>query len=490
MSCFIDKPPNCTGTGAAAIVVIPTNGDTPLALRITQPARTSSLSPYLWELLAQTAAIYLTTLLKVPATILSDCKAAIANTSSALSLATTTPLPPGADTLLRITNTLPHAKHVKLRFIRSHPENNPARATNPSTRDKAIFLADRVADASISTCTLGSTTLQIHTTTVTSNSILDDIIPLNLWYLSTATDTATPVLHDYQSYQHRHQHRKMVEARDDASDYPTEYWRSTYFLLADFLQPLPHRAYWRAARRAQVLYDKVGHGRNRARLSTDPDTIQRLEACHLCGAKDRQEHLIHDCTYPPLTADRAAIKLSLQKAAAPLLKSRSRIIYTMAQQFIRIAWFPHRTRTRRLWLGLWSPELVSHLFCYSLHPDKLLSPTLIARIKAAARKLTRPLRHGYLRLLQTAHTSASLPRAIRPILARLPPSERRHMAAAHTVPPTGRPSTALNPHHTDFNLFDHTNHAFCIPNVDPTSTESDTDPSPASDSDSDPDSHP
>ena len=197
-TCFSDTSLHCTGTGAAAIVVIPTNNDPPLALRIAQPRSTRALTPYLWELLAQTVAVHLANLLRIQTTIYSDCKAAIANTSTALSLSATTPTATGAATLLRLTNSIQHAKHVKIRFVRSHPELCPKRTLHPSARDKAIYMADRVADAAISTCTLGTCIMPLHTVQVTSSSVFDDIIPLNFWYLSALGDPATPVLHNYQ----------------------------------------------------------------------------------------------------------------------------------------------------------------------------------------------------------------------------------------------------------------------------------------------------
>ena len=336
---------------------------------------------------------------------------------------------------------------------------------SPTDYDKAIFIADRVADRPISTCILGNRRYRVKTTSATSGNILDSILPTNSWYMCHTSNSQFPVLTDYQEHQHHHQHVTMLATRDKHTDYSTtDYWKNTSFSLANFLQPIPKHSYWTAARRCQILYDKVGHGRNLAKMATTQEQATSLSKCKLCGRKDNQEHILLDCPHPALRLIRADIKQHLDEAAEPILKQHNLILINMTKCFLRTAWESHPTRTRRIWLGLWNPHLITHLLCCNIHGDQLLNTTLQGEIKATARTLTRPLLQGYMELLRKAQEVApsSLP-AVQ-FSRSLNPEDTRHIANAH--PTTTSIEDEAPPYSFEairYNVFDTTNQAFLLP---------------------------
>ena len=475
-TCFADKPPHPSGSGAAAVVFHFSNQITPLALRVTQPPSTAALSPFLWELLAHTIAIRILSHLQLTVPILSDCRAAIARTTDALLTASIASKPHGSTTLTQLTSRTNPTSIPSIQFVRSHPERTNTRTNTPSPYDKAIYIADRVADRAITSCQLGRCVMPVDTITTTSTTLVNDLIPLDLYYVCSLLDPVTPVFNDYMAYQHYVHHRSVLTRRDESADTYTEYWRVTHFAFANYLHPLPSPSYWQAARRCQIDYDKVAHGRNRSKMAKTLQMEQQLSQCSYCSKIDNQEHYIHECTHPCLREPRRQIIQRLHAAAKPLLRHKNKVIRTFTQNFLYMATHYDRGLTRRAWLGLWSPTMVERLFRRTMSLDVLLTSSQVRQLKATARTLSRPLREGYFLLLRTAQEH--IPMAACTDQIRLPTSSttRRHLET--TFPEsitTSTPSDASTSINRPITNFSSTHNAFDISNVAFLRTDYDSD---------------
>ena len=188
----------------------------------------------------------------------------------------------------------------------------------------------------------------------------------------------------------------LTHRRDLHHDH--DYWKSTSFAFANTVHPLHSRAYWPAARRTLLAFDWIGHGRNRAKLSSLTTEQRALTAkCVLCGMKDSQQHCMLECPHPPFTAIRNIAKKE-QAETATLLRAKypSRGAMHFTDQICHGSWTPS-DNTSRLWLGLWNRSLLEEVLRQDLAaPLSMTSRKIYLKI---ARALTKPLINAYTGLL-------------------------------------------------------------------------------------------
>jgi hypothetical protein len=97
-------------------------------------------------------------------------------------------------------------------------------------------------------------------------------------------------------------------------------------------------------------------------METDHFKKKQLLQCIFCQQNDNQEHIILKCSHPPLIKIRKTIIKSLHRSATPLLRNTNPLIKAFTQRFLHHATATQSTFVRRLWLGLWSKELIEVLF--------------------------------------------------------------------------------------------------------------------------------
>ena len=432
----------------------------------------------MWELFAQTAVVRLLQILQLRTIIISDCKAAVARSNEILCSTSINPQSNGSTTLLLSTHTNRPPSNTRFIWFPSHPERHDLRRNHPSPFDKAIYVADRVAEKPVISCVLGPYTTPVNTISTISTDVLKVILPQNLWYISPINDDTFPILTDYLQYQYHYQHETFVQQRDkDAQFYKNSYWQSTFFNLSNSLRPLKSYNYWKAARRTQILYDWVAHGRQREKMEKDNEKKKLLRKCVLCSNKDKQEHLIFECTYPPLIPTRQKILTSLKNTANPLLKSTNPLIKKFTQRFIVYASRCHSTFTRRLWLGLWSKDLLEILFKDILPNNLLLSLHQINDIRSTIRTLSRPLWRGYIKLVKAAQLAQGISVdncKFKSITKPLRPQYQRHLSTTHSSKKSSKKKKIPTFHNINDNRLDITNIAFLLPDSDSDTTASDT----------------
>ena len=479
-SSFQDKPPQNSGTGSASIVIFPTTSNIkPLALRISQPSSLPGLSPFLWELFAQTTAIKLVSLLQFQTNIISDCKAAVARTNEILCSTSLNPTNDGSTTLLLSTHNNRPIPNTSLTWYPSHPERHYDRRNNPSPYDKAIYIADKVADHPVLSCVLGPYNTQVNTISTISTDVLSTILPINQWYICPKNDTTFPIFTDYLTYQHHYQQRKFLENRDkDTKFYKFSYWQSTYFNLANSLRPLKSYSFWKAARRTQIWFDWVAHGRQRAKMELNSQKQAQLLKCILCGQNDKQEHIIFDCSHCSLTTTRSTILKSIKRTAKPFLESKNPQIKKFTEKFLQYTTRTHSTFTRRLWLGLWSQELLE-ILCRDIIPkNERFSAFQILEIKSIIRSLSRPLWRGYIKLIKIAQKAQGLLKPhikLNSIITSLHPTHQRHLSTAFLSEKDFHGNIIPSLSNTNDNRLDITNVAFVLPISNSNSSEYESD---------------
>jgi hypothetical protein len=394
--------------------------DPVLGFHVTSDQPLPGMGPYTWELLTQVVGLHLMKYMPTDVHGYSDCEAAITRTNTAM---------------LSLRNLVSHTKagiltsgafefrpaeagqpdrHMKradpgcprlVHWIRSHPEKDPERYQNPSELDKGIFMADILADsANAPIKSLGSTRLPaVITETLSLTHIMDEIIPMYEWHLRSANDHNLPVLDDPMAYQHRAQLRQMTAKRDEANS--TNRWSSTALAFTAAVHPPKNRSYWAAARRAVIVFDWMGHGRNRAKLpSLNPTQRDHERKCRQCGRVDSQQHIMLECTYPPLNAIRCSARTSQALIAARLRQRhphrKHRQLRHFIQSFTTQCWRLDNPDLSRLWLGTWTSDTLTTLLHQPL-TDPLTRPQRALYI-AVARALTKPLLIAFDLLLSSA----------------------------------------------------------------------------------------
>jgi hypothetical protein len=158
-----------------------------------------------------------------------------------------------------------------------HPEKNE-RAHNPDEMTKGVFMADAAAALEHEIVkTLGSYRLpSVQVETLELKSIMNEIIPMNEWHFRSAAELNLPILDDPADYQHRMQLRKMTATKDKSND--LQRWSTTALEFTASVHKPKDKLYWAAARRALLMFDWMGHERNRANLASHSPVQQAYEA--------------------------------------------------------------------------------------------------------------------------------------------------------------------------------------------------------------------
>ena len=337
------------------------------------------MNAFAWELVTQTAALHFVQYMPSYHVLTSDCKSAMARTNR--SLATTNDQLANERGGIFATGAHQFANPLYPRqFIHTkhHPERFENRRNNPTLRDKAICIADAVAENS--EAKLGTRTFPTRRHSLLLTDILPELIPAEHWHIRLTADDF-PVIGDVLQYQHQVQLNTYTHNRDDGTG--EHKWGSTAYSFANTLNPAPSRSYWKAARRTMTAFDWIGHGRNRAKLTPDYSSGQLSpdSQCRLCGALDSQEHCMLECTHPKMTPLRAKAHQKQRDVILEHLGSNppSEFKY-FAQQFLHGSWNPS-PNTSRIWLGMWNHNTL----------DQLIQPNLSS-------KLTKHVRRSYIKI--------------------------------------------------------------------------------------------
>ena len=393
------------GSGAGAIVFFPTQQPgfpprEPISIRILSPHPEPGMNAYTWELVTQLVAMHLAKHLPPEVHGYSDCKAAISRTNRALmtkndQLATTTAGVYGAamHALADIANPR------KFEWVKSHPETDPQRADLSSHEDKGIFMADAVAEGDHRS--LRARHLAEGWTTLNYENIFNEIIPIDQWHARTTTGSRGPILDDMLRHQHDAQLQSYLASRDTGSmgdtDRSTDHWSATSLAFTAKIHPPTTTSYWALARRTLMVFDWLGHGRNRAKMQTKATAKARERRCTHCHQPDSQRHCILACPHHRFTEIRTEGRIAQSKIATALMKERGPHHKHFIQQVCTASWEKDSPHLERLWLGTWRPEML----------PGLIQPSPTARLSAAnrhhyigmARKLTAPLLTAYRALL-------------------------------------------------------------------------------------------
>jgi hypothetical protein len=95
--------------------------------------------------------------------------------------------------------------------------------------------------------------------------------------------------------------KKMTAKRDESNN--VQRWSYTALEFTASVHKLKDKSYWAAARQTLMIFDWMGHGRNRAKLASYFPVQQAYEAkCWQCGMIDSQQHPILQCKHAPLIA--------------------------------------------------------------------------------------------------------------------------------------------------------------------------------------------
>jgi hypothetical protein len=251
----------------------------------------------------------------------------------------------------------------------------------------------------------------------------------------------TPVLDLPWNYQHAHQLRTYLQTRDLYSDPHCDKWSTTALEFAAAVHPLPpkcERSYWHAARRSLIMYDWMGHGRNRSKRHLSPTS--EPVCCPHCNGVDDQQHIMLDCPHLDLIPLRkTAMEQQHRNALALKLQFKAPTIHYFIEQFVHASWTTPSLHTRRIWLGLWNPSTLQSL----LHPTiQLTSPmTMMERLtyRHIVKTLTIPLLSAYRHMIQVQVQHHSL--APTPAFAQTTLKTTRHMRLLfhHNTPTTVLP---------------------------------------------------
>ena len=330
------------------------------------------MNAFTWELLTQAVALQMTQYQPHYLPGFSDCTSAITRSNMALR---------------SFINPLAHtrgglwasAAHVyadceqprRFHHIKAHPEKDSARKANPTITDKAIYMADAVAGYlraedgplrdDILPARLGQHDLPIVMHSLKLENIMNEIIPLHHWHFRTANEHVTPVLNDLIDYQHRACLAAMTANRDQWND--VQRWTTTALSFASSVHPPKDESYWAAARRTLIVFDWVGHGRNKSKqCALHPAQKAQVEKCPHCQRLDDQAHCMLDCTHLPFTALRQTAKTRQAVIAHKLVDrySQDRDIQCFIQQLCHASWTPSPNLSR-IWLGTWSMHTLNQM---------------------------------------------------------------------------------------------------------------------------------
>jgi hypothetical protein len=390
------------------------------SVQITSDDPEPGMNAFTWELLTQVIAIQLTEHQPHYLPGFSDCTSAITR----VNLALRSYINPLAHTRGGLWATAAH-QHAdwyrprRFHHVKAHPERSPERAANPTITDKIIYMADAVAGLAEGAASrlrdqilhlkLGKTPLQTKVHTLKLQHILNEIIPLGHWHLRTADQHSTPVLNDIIDYQHKVALAAMTKTRDNYND--EQRWTTTALSFASKVHPLRDNSFWTAARRALIVYDWLGHGRNRAKMcQLHPAQQAHIMKCPHCGAQDDQAHCMLECPHPPFHAPRHKAKTRQARIAQTLRMKHDNDehLQHFIEQLHHASWqeSPHITR---LWLGTWSLHTLQQLL--GQPTDTPLSAQQRFHYITVARKMTKPLLQAYQTMLNTNTRTRTVKRA-------------------------------------------------------------------------------
>ena len=395
------------GIGTAGIVFdpapvphqLPTEA---VLVRVTSPRPEPGMGSYGWELLAQLVALHLAKYLPPSVPGYSDCQGALSRTTMALRsrhdrLATTR-----AGIFSTAMHQLSNVERSRpFRWIRGHPETDPARRDLVDPLDRGIFMADSVAEGDTTGLRKRGLPHRIHTLNL--HNIMNEIIPLHAWHIRDATDSATPVLADLMYSRHHTVQRDYLARRDSGRDVP--YWTDTALHLTHKLHPPAGTSTWALARRAMEVFDWQSHGRNQAKIGASTEHPAVPHGCIHCRLPDSQTHCMLECTHPPFLHIRAAARLAQANLAGDILSDThcrplSRLF---AEQFCTASWQIDQPHLDRIWLGRWTTTTLWELF--HMAPDAPISPSLRHCLIKIATQLTAPLLDAYRQMVTLTVTT-------------------------------------------------------------------------------------
>lgn len=231
-----------------------------------------------------------------------------------------------------------------------------------------------------------------------------------------------PVLDQPWAYQHHFQLQKYLHDRDSHAAAASIYWQSTAIEFMNAVHPIPgdyRSSYWHAARRSTRVFDWIGHGRNRAKHSTlahtHPHPTALVFPCLHCGQQDDQAHLMLHCSLPSLTPIRQRAK-RLQSFAGQQLKIKFRSDFDayFIDQILFASWVPNSSNTQRIWLGMWSTNLLTALLPPSFTSDHPMTTPDRYKYRKIIHKLTFPLTYAYRQMLKLHRPTSPNPNGICP----------------------------------------------------------------------------
>ena len=298
-------------------------------------------------------------------------------------------------------------------------------------QEAMFFLADAIAGDT--PAKLGKDFINHVSHTLILENVLSELIPPFTWHLRKVSNPSIPLLELPWTYQHHYQLHKYLHDRDAHAATPSTYWQSTAIEFMNAVHPLPpgyRSSYWHAARRSIRIFDWIGHGRNRAKHSPRPTStlhptpILSLPCPH-CGLPDDQVHLMLICSLPSLLPIRQRAKRLQSFAGSQLrIKFKSAFDHYLIDQILIASWRTDSVNTRRLWLGMWSAQLLTELLpSRSTITQPMLTPDRY-KYRKIIRQLTFPLTYAYRQLLKLHRPYPSMP----PTTTALPtlPGRLRH----------------------------------------------------------------
>jgi hypothetical protein len=384
-----------TGKGAGGIVFLPhgfnRDSSPPDGIRITCDRPEPGMNAFTWELVTQLIGLHFAKHLPSPLVAISDCTGAIARTNRSLKTKNNQLASTRGGIFATGAHEFSHPSHPKyFIYTPAHPERSKERRENPTVRDKAIYMADAIAGRT--KAVLGTHVLPMIRHELKLENLFNEIIPAGHWHIRTADDQNFPVMGELLLYQHRVQLNKYTTNRDTYHNH--HYWSKTAFSFANKVHPLKNKSYWGATRRALILFDCLGHGRNRAKQFKPSSAEHAATAkCHLCGQQDSQRHCMLECPHHLFDTIRRSARIAQELIAVKLMqKHPSPCCKHFIQQMCLASW-TDATHLERIWLGLWCPDTLKGLLLQST--TSALTMTERYDYIEIASKLTAPLINAY-----------------------------------------------------------------------------------------------
>ena len=384
------------GIGAGGIVFVPSDASAPpLMIRITSSHPEPGMNAYTWELVTQLVALHLAKFLPPSVTGHSDCLSALARTNRALrskndQLATTNAGLYGA--ALHALANIDNARQME--WIKGHPETDPTRNDLSNPLDKGIFMADAVAEGGYRSLT--GRGIPSNITTINLSNILNEIIPIGQWHVRSHLGHQAPILDDILTHCHAERLESYLRTRDTGKI--VKKWTTTKLEFTNKIHPLPYSSSWTAARRATIIFDWLGHGRNMAKMTPSLQDRESVSKCTHCAAPDSQSHCMLDCPHLPFTEIRTQARRDQSIAATTMLKGNAHLNSHhkhFIQQLCHACWMPDNPQLDRLWLGTWNTATLTPLLTRECPLDHPVSSTSRHQYIKVAKLLTAPLLVAY-----------------------------------------------------------------------------------------------